>query len=499
MRSRLRENRLALCSAGLASIAVAWLGLYGMGWNDYEAEAEPAFTALAHGHLLIFLRLVPSYGGSLVERAPFAVLPDLWGGGTLAVYRSVAVPCLLAVAALAVWLVAQMRRATAVDARVSSAAAHSSPRSRQLVGGRTARALVIVLVVANPLTVVALEHGHPEEILGGALCVGALLLAVRKHPVWAGIALGLAIANKEWALVAVGPVLVACAAHAAPIRRRAGARLVDHLRLSAGRASVLACLTGTAATATAALAPLVFVPGGRFASTARAVASTPSNIFSPQSVWWFFGHHSPGAHDPFVAGIAGFRIAPSWVGPMSHPAVVLVAALLSALWWVRRRSSRNGAQTLSGGHGAPKGVPATGAWPTNELALLALVLLVRCLLDTWDNGYYPEPFLLALCAWEALADPAHPPILTILSCVLAWASFESVPSLLSPDGQSLFFLAWTLPLAGLLAARLYAPNTLAGATRAIGRRFGGRTLWDAPARPVAAGASQPRRRSCQPS
>jgi hypothetical protein len=490
--SRLRENRLALGAAGLAAIAVAWLGLYGTGWNDYEAEAEPAFTALAHGHLLNFLRFVPAYGGSLVERAPFALLPDLWGGGTLAVYRSVAVPCLLAAAALAVWLVAQMRRANVVDARPASPATHSPRRSRQLVGGRAARAIVIAIVVANPLTVVSLEHGHPEEILGGALCVGALLLAVRKHSLWAGIALGLAIANKEWALVAVGPVLVASVTNAAPIETPPGARRVDRLRLSAGRASVLVCLLGTAATAAAVLAPLALVPGGQFASAARAVASTPSNIFSPQSVWWFFGHHSPGARGPFGTVGAGFRVAPAWVGPLSHPAVVLGAALLSALWWARRRSSRTRAQTLSGAHVAAGRAPTTGAWPTNELALLALALLARCLLDTWDNGYYPEPFLLALCAWEALSDPVHPPILTILSCVLVWASFEWVPNLLSPDGQSVFFLAWTLPLAGLLAARVYAPDTVAAAMRAIARRLGGRTLWDSPARPLTAGAPEPR-------
>jgi hypothetical protein len=338
---------------------------------------------------------------------------------------------------------------------------------------------------------VALEHGHPEEILGGALCVGALLLAVRRHPVWAGIALGLAIANKEWALVAVGPVLVACAAHAATVETSAARRLSKRVRLSAGRASVLACLIGTAATAAAVMAPLVLVGGGRFASTARAVASVPSNLSTPWSVWWFFGHHSPGARDPFGTGLPGFRIAPAWVGPISHPAVVLVAALLSALWWARRRSSGTKAQTLTSGHGAHEPVGRPNSWPTNELALLALVLLARCLLDTWDNGYYPEPFLLALCAWEALSDPEHPPILTVLSCVLVWVSFESVPSLLSPDGQSVFFLAWTLPLAALLAARLYAPDALARAAGAIARRFGGRTLWDAPVRPLAAGAAEP--------
>src|SRR6185312_10342493 len=88
---------------------MAWLGLYGFAWNDYETEARPAFDALVHGHAIEFLRIAPAYGGSFVERAPFALLPSLWGGGDLAVYRMVALPCLLAAAALGVWLVARMR------------------------------------------------------------------------------------------------------------------------------------------------------------------------------------------------------------------------------------------------------------------------------------------------------------------------------------------------------------------------------------------------------
>jgi len=105
MRLRVRENALCAFLAGAGVATMAWLGLYGFAWNDYDNEARPAFEALVQGHVLSFLRLVPAYGGSLVERAPFALLPGLWGGGQLAVYRMVALPCLLATAALGVWLV----------------------------------------------------------------------------------------------------------------------------------------------------------------------------------------------------------------------------------------------------------------------------------------------------------------------------------------------------------------------------------------------------------
>ena len=62
----------------------------------------------------------------------------------------------VAAAALGVWLVAEMRR-----------------RRRAPL----ARGVALALCVANPLTLNALEIGHPEELLGGALCVAAVLLA----------------------------------------------------------------------------------------------------------------------------------------------------------------------------------------------------------------------------------------------------------------------------------------------------------------------------------
>src|SRR5580704_18373148 len=109
MRQLLRENALCAFVAAAASATMAWLGLYGFAWNDYESEARPAFDALAQGHVVEFLRLAPAYGGSFVERAPFALLPGLWGGGELAVYRMLALPCLLATVILAACLARWMR------------------------------------------------------------------------------------------------------------------------------------------------------------------------------------------------------------------------------------------------------------------------------------------------------------------------------------------------------------------------------------------------------
>src|SRR4051794_41785627 len=88
---------------------MAWLGLIDFYWSDYDNEAAPAFKALAEGHITQFLALSPSYGGSLVLRAPFAAVPSLGGGGGLAVFRAGSLPCMAAGAGLGVLLVGNRR------------------------------------------------------------------------------------------------------------------------------------------------------------------------------------------------------------------------------------------------------------------------------------------------------------------------------------------------------------------------------------------------------
>jgi Glycosyltransferase family 87 len=392
MRLRVRENALCAFLAAAATATMAWLGLYGFAWNDYDTEARPAFDALGHGQVLEFLRLAPAYGGSLVERAPFALLPGLWGGGQLAVYRMVALPCLLAAAVLGVWLVAQMRAA-----------------------GRPTlwRAVTMGLCVANPLTLYALEIGHPEELLGGALCVAAVLLAARERPLWAGLALGLAIANKEWALLAVAPVLLAL-----PSRR-------------------VLCMLTVAAVAAIILAPLALVGSSGFIASTRGAAAPPSTIFQPWQAFWFFGHHGAAVHGLFGEAKPGYRTAPAWVGILSHPLILAISLPLAALAWRRGRGGQSDA-----------------------LLLLALLLLLRCVLDTWDTVYYPIPFVLALVAWESLGEQRRPATLALSSTVLAWTSFVWLPHHASADTEAAFFLAWTVPVGLGLALRLYASEFL---------------------------------------
>jgi hypothetical protein len=392
-----RENALCALSALAGCAALAWLGLTGFVWSDYESEAKPAFDALLHGHLTQFLRLAPIYGGSLIERAPFAALPRLWGGGELAVYRMAALPCLLAAALLGVWLLARMRS-----------------EARPL----PARLLALIVCVANPITLQALEVGHPEELLGACLCVAAVLCAVAERPLWAGLALGLAVANKDWALLAAGPVLLAL-----PSRRR------------------LPCAASVIAVAAAVLLPLLLVRSGGFVAATRASASPPAAIFQPSQIWWFFGHHGPVVHGLLGQAKPGYRTGPAWSAAVAHPLILAVGFTLTATLWLRVRR-------LAAGHADPR----------TALLALALLMLLRCVLDTWDTEYYLLPFVFALLAWEVRGPVARPPLLALASTALAWLSFKWLPERgVSPDLQAALFLAWSLPLTILLARRLFAP------------------------------------------
>jgi hypothetical protein len=410
MRQLVRENALCVAIAGAATATMAWLGLYGFVWSDYDEEARPAFDALVHGHVVEFLRLAPAYGGSLVERAPFALMPSLWGGGELAVYRMVALPCLLAAAALGVWLVARMR---------------SQERSQ------LARAVTLGLCVANPISLNALEIGHPEEILGACLCVGAVMLAGRGRPLSAGVLLGLAIANKEWALLALGPVLLGL-----PARRR------------------LPCLASTGAFTAIVLAPLTLVGSSGFVAGTRALASATSELFQPWQLWWFFGasNHVPAPTGaarvvPIGASLSThpqWRLAPAWLSGVTHPLILAVGLGLAGALWLQRR----------------RGTSAGIVGERDAVLLLALVMLLRCLLDDWDVMYYLLPFVFALLAWEIGGAAKRPPVLALSSTALAWLSFQWLPGHASPDIQAAFFLAWSLPLAALLALALYKPRAL---------------------------------------
>lgn len=397
MAPSLRRLLPAAAFAVAAGVVLAWQGLIGPDFTDYQLEAEPAIDALRAGDLGGFLARLPAYGGSLILRAPFVLAGELAGGGATAAFRLAALPCLLAAAAFGVALFA--RQARPVDAW-----------------------LTLVVATANPVTLRALEVGHPEELLGGVLCAAAVLVALRGRPGWAGVLLGLAIGNKAWGVLAVGPVLVA-------------------LQGPAARRAALA--------AAGAVAAVLVVPGLLAAPYAAATPTgTTGAIFQPWQAWWFLGDPDVVVRD-MVGGVKeGYRGAPAWLSPIPRPLIVLLAVPLTVMVALRPRRA-----------------------PADALLLLALLLFLRCLLDPWNTTYYVLPAILALLAWEAV--DGRPPFGALMLTALTMVTTDVLVTRVSPDVQAAAYLAWAAPVAGLLALRLFAPrraHALGGRLRTAAER-----------------------------
>ena len=341
--------------------------------------------ALVHGDLATFFHAAPIEGPSLLLHAPFALASWLWGGSSMAIYRMVAVPGLLAGVVLGVvlWALREERQ----------------PAARWSL-------LVVLLAAGNPLTLKALEVGHPEELLGAALCVGAVLAALWQRPWLAAVLLGLALANKAWAVLAIGPVLLA---------------------LQGRRWTVFALACGIAAMF---VAP--FLLSGSSRGSVLSAGGTDA-VFQPWQIWWPLGQHGHAVTGFFGMPHPGYRVAPSWIAPITHPLIAVLVVPATLLW--RRR------------HG-------TGAASADVLLLLALLLLARCVLDVANNAYYHLPFLMALLAWEAL-QRKRPPVLSLAAASLVWLTVVKLPSSLSPDAQCIAYLGWALPALGLLAYAVY--------------------------------------------
>ncbi len=376
--------------AALAAAVAGWIGLGpGYAYTDYESEAAPAVRLLLHGHLAGFLQHVPSYGGSLVLRAPFAAAAGLAGGGEQAAYRALAVPGLLALALLAGGL-----------------ARHARARG----WGLLACLAVPAVALLAPPALEAVRLGHPEEALGAVLCVAAVLAARRGRWALAGALLGAAVANKPWAVVAAGPVLLALPRYAI-------------------RAALVAAVA-----AAALLAPLAAVGPGP-AQAARVAATDTGAIFYPAQVWWPLGRPAPASlRSPGAAPDA--RIAPGWVSRGARPLLLLVAAGLALLW--RRRRERH----------------------ADALGLLALVLFARCLLDPWNNVYYHLPFLLALLAWEVHRGRRWP-VASIGAAIAIRITMQLLPGVAGLDLDAAAYLGWAVPAAAVLALGVFAPERAA--------------------------------------
>lgn len=398
-------RRLCIAGLALAVVALSLRASAGMEAGlDYFADAGAAIDSLVRGDLGAFAANQPLMGSfSLLLRAPFVA--PVFHDSLDAVYFAGAIPCVLAAVALG----------TALARLVAERG--QPPAVQGLVAG---------LAVVNPVTFRALHWGHPEELLAAALCVGAVVAALRERSLLAGILLGLALATKQWALLAVLPTLLAAPRRRVPLLAVAGA--------------LAAALT----------LPMLLADSGRFQAVAENAAGQgwAGASTTPWNVWWPLA-------DLTAVPPAGERwMAPAWVATVSHPLIVLAALPLSGLLWLRRDRRRDDA-----------------------LLLLALLFLLRCLLDNWSNDYYHAPFLLSLLAWETVRRPGAP-YLTLAVTVLMGLSFWPEQTRIfagSVDSAPWLFagyVAWAVPLAALLALLLYRPGAL---SRQYHRRRGAPT------------------------
>jgi len=310
--------------------------------GDWPVDSWPAIDALARGQVGGYFSAKAMMGVfSTLVQTPFAAVAG--GGPQLLVYKFASFPCVLAAGGLGLYLAALARH-----------------RGVSAAGQWTIAGLCVV----NPLTVAALGGGHPEEILTGALAVAAVAAASDGRRGWAAILLGLALASKQWAVIAILPTLMAL-----PARR---------LPVAAGALAIAAAFM---------LPPLIASP-----QTFREVHDNAANTrgaVTPESVWYPLASVKAKvvAEQPERL-VAHVHTAPALVGALSHPLIVLLVLGLPLLL-----ARRRGRLWLDG---------------SDAMALLALLALLRCALDPVNNIYYLEPLLLALLGWDALASRSLP-------------------------------------------------------------------------------------------
>jgi hypothetical protein len=292
-------------------------------------------------------------------------------------------------------------RFTAAPGLIALAALGVAVAGPVRAAGKRGWPLFLLAAAGGAIAYKTLLYGHPEDLLATAGAVGAVLLARAGRIGAASAVLVLAVVAKQWAVLAIMP-----AALAAP-RGAGGARIA-----AAGVAGTVVLLA------------LQTQLGG---GSHGGITST-GTLFHPHQLFWPFGIP---ATEEFVAAGHGTRMGPDWLAPLTRPLIVGSGIALAAAWWLRTGPSRN---------------------RDDALGLLALVFLLRCLLDPWNLVYYHLPLVVALAAWEARRG-RDVPALSVGVTAACWLSFDIYDER-SGYGPYVAYLAWTLPLAAGLAFAL---------------------------------------------
>ncbi len=276
--------------------------------------------------------------------------------------------------------------------------------------GRREQVFVAGLILLGPAVFDSVKFGHPEDLLATALLIAAAFAAAASSVALAAIACGLAIATKATALLALVPVaLAACSA-----------------RVRVGLATV--------AVAAVAIAPVALASPGSFRRAVRF--ANESSLIHPADIWWPLSSRTRLVSD----GVTLRRVRAPYVPGVVHHAVrpfLIALAAGLALLAARRRELDLADVFLA----------------------LALVMLLRCVLDPGDNRYYHAPFAIFLACWEGLRHGRLPVIALAAAGLTA-----TVPSAFGPhrDLVSLLYLAWALPASAWMAWELLRRPTRRG-------------------------------------
>ena len=346
---------LALLSVVVFSVTTS--GDYGAMQAVSGDNAAPGIEALLHGNVAGYFTHQPLMGlTTILWRLPFAALAQALGGDDLLVYRLGAIACMLPFALGAGWLLAK---------------ASVLPKARLVT------VVTVGLVAVSPLMRNTLLMGHPEDVAAAALAVASVAFAMKGHAGWSAIALGLAIGAKEWALIAVLPVMVAL-----PGRR---------LRVGILAAAITAILVGL---------PWLADP----AAVSRAMNAQRTHYLGPLNPLW-----PSGIPVRMLGGgyLDTARLIPWGLGRTGAAAlIVAVAALLGGVWYAGLRRRR---------------------LKLSPLCLLALLAVLRCICDTAGQEYYWLAPLIAVAGWEAIE--ARPPVATLGVISAVWVLYGAVGDL----------------------------------------------------------------------
>jgi hypothetical protein len=357
--------------------------------GDYPNDGGPALTALLHGDLRAFAHARPAMGD---------------------VSLLVRAP-FAAIAYLGHPTQLEIYRWGVLPCVLSVAALSlwlaTIARARGI--GAVGQWAIVLVALINPLVRSAIVLGHPEELLTSSFCIAALVAALRRRVLLASVLLGLALACKEWAVVGLLPVLFA-------LER-------DRWRALLGALATAALVTLPEAIAS----PLSYVHHQLF--LARGEGVNPSGL----SWWWPF---SPSSTTHLI--VKGHEIAlsnhrlPRSIAYSLHSLIVAADLLVAAIVaWVR-------------------GLPLRR---DDAFALMAIVMLLRCSLDSETTAYFHTALLLDLLAWDALTC-ARIPLRALSGAAIGFVIFDRLNSsaLLAPSSivygvcttVALALFVWTL-------------------------------------------------------